>query len=113
MNASAALRETILAEGLEDLIPLPEIALTVKGRQLVAPEQVILEVSAALVDLLNEDRIQVWGGHWSDEPQVLDRETALTALSVPKQYEFNSSADLARRLYYVNVENLRVDTVPT
>ncbi|WP_139346843.1 hypothetical protein [Sinomonas mesophila] len=113
MNTRTPLQETILALGLEDLIPLPEIAATVRVQQLVDPESVLTEVSSALISLLQEGQIQVWSGHWSDEPEVLDRVAALELLVVQEQYEFNSPADLARRVYYVNVENLRVDEEQT
>ncbi|WP_077488764.1 hypothetical protein [Sinomonas mesophila] len=109
MSARASLRETILTEGLEDLIPLPEIAETVKVLQLVDPGSVVTEVSSALISLLQEGLIQVWSGPWPEEPEVLDPAAARNLLLVPEQYEFNSPADLIRRVYYVNVENLRVD----
>lgn len=109
MNARPRLRETILEEGLEDLIPLPEIALTVTRERLVAPELMIPALSSALIELLDEGLIQVWAGHWSEEPEVLSSAAARELLEVEGQYEFNSDADLVRRVYYVNVENLRVD----
>jgi hypothetical protein len=58
--------------------------------------------------LLEEGLIQVWAGRWPAEPQVLDEAAARELLAVEGQYEFNSSSDLVRRIYYVNVENLRV-----
>jgi hypothetical protein len=88
---------------------LPEISATVGVRRLVAPESAVQEVSAALASLLKEGLIQLWAGHWSEEPEVLDPAAARELLAVEEQYEFNSSADLVRRVYYVNVENLRVN----
>ena len=109
MSARTHLREVILTEGLEDLIPLPEIAATVKVRQLASPESLIAEVSSALIALLEEGLIQVWSGPWSGEPEVLDPVAARELLQVQAQYEFNSPPDLVRRGYYVNVKNLRVN----
>ena len=109
MNTSTQLRETILEDGLEDLIPLPEIAQTVKTRRLAAPESVFQELSSALIALLDEGLIQVRAGHWSEDSEVLSRAAARELLVVEGQYEWNSEADLVRRVYYVNVENLRVD----
>ena len=109
MSARTRLNEAILAEGLEDLIPLPEIAATVKIRQLASPESLIADVSSALISLLEEGLIQVWSGHWSDEPEVLDPAAARELLRIQEQYEFNSPSDLVRRVYYVNVQNLHAD----
>jgi len=39
---------------------------------------------------------------------VLDPAAARELLRVQEQYEFNSPPDLVRRVYYVNVQNLRV-----
>ena len=108
MSVRTPLEETILTEGLEDLIPLPEIAATVRIRRLVPSESLIQEVSSTLITLLEEGLIQVWAGRWPAEPEVLDGAAARELLAVEGQYEFNSSSDLLRRAYYVNVENLRL-----
>jgi hypothetical protein len=107
VSGRTALQQTLLNEGLEDLIPLPEIATTVQNRQLAPSEFLIQEVSFALIKLLDEKLIQVWAGHWSTEPQVLDDAAARDLLGDTEQYEFNSPSDLVRRIYYVNVENVR------
>jgi hypothetical protein len=107
VSTQTDLRKTILSEGLEDRIPLPEIAQTVRVRQLANRESVFAVVSSALIDLLDEGLIQVRAGHWSEEPDVVDSANARELLIVEGQYEWNSPADLVRRVYYVNVENLR------
>jgi hypothetical protein len=106
---SNSLREAILSLGLEDLIPLPEIAEAVRAEGVAASESALPELSSALIALLEEGLIQVSTGSWSEEPEVLDPVAARELLMVEGQYEWNSPADLVRRVYYVNVENLRVD----
>ena len=107
MNGLSPLQEAILAEGLEDLIPLPEIAATIRLR--LAPSySTIRELSAALLALLDDGRIQVWSSHWSEEPKIVSRREARLLLLLEEQYEFNSPTDLIQRVYYVNVDNLEV-----
>lgn len=108
MSAPASLRELVLGEGLEDLIPLPEIAATARVQGAAAPESMVHKLTEVLVELLNEGRIQIWSGHWSTDPQPVDTASAEHLLRVEEQYRFNSPADLRLRVYYVNVENLRV-----
>src|SRR3712207_5456097 len=103
MTDPMRLRQALLDLGLEDLIPLPEIAGADEIREILEPGRVA-ELATALVDLLHEGRIQVWSGHWSKDPEVVDPHTAEKLLGVEEQYEFNSSADLRLRLYYANVE---------
>ena len=106
---SNRLREAILSLGLEDLIPLPEIAEAVRAEGIAASESAFPELSSALIALLEEDLIRVLAGLWSEEPELLDPTAARELLMVEGQYEWNSPADLVRRVYYVNVENLPVD----
>jgi hypothetical protein len=102
-----SLRQALLELGLEDLIPLPEVPTAEEIRQVLAREPVE-DLATTLITLLREGRIQVWSGHWSQDPEVVDAETAERLLSVQEQYEFNSPADQRLRVYYVNVENVRV-----
>jgi len=106
MTDPIRLRQALLDLGLEDLIPLPEIATTDEIREILDPDTVD-ELATALIDLLHEGRIQVWSGHWSKDPEVVDPDTAEKLLGVEEQYEFNSSADRRLRAYYANVENVR------
>lgn len=102
------LRELVLEEGLEDLIPLPEIAATVEIQRVAAPDSLVQELSEVLVSLLSEERIQIWSGHWSEEAlPVEDLAGAEQLLKTEEKYRFSSPADLRSRVYYVNVENLR------
>lgn len=64
------------------------------------------DLQAALTTLLRDGRIQIWSGHWSQDPGPVDPQTAEELLRVDEQYEFNSPADEQRRVYYVNVENV-------
>lgn len=107
MSDPTGLRQAVLDLGLEDLIPLPEIATGVEIRG-VLRRSTVEELATALVDLLRERRIQVWSGHWSQDPEVVDPVTAEKLLGVEEQYAFNSPADQRLRVYYVNVDNLRV-----
>lgn len=104
MTDSHKLRREALELGLEDVIPLPELA-----------QDTCLERDGALgplidvlIELLREGRIQVWSGTWPDEPEVVrDPAVAEELLRVEDQYEFNSPADLRLRVYYVNVDNIK------
>lgn len=108
MNVAMSLRQALLDLGLEDLIPLPEIQGTEEVREVLEPSTVE-DLGTAWIGLLRERRIQVWSGHWSQDPEVVDPTTAERLLRDEEQYEFNSPTDLQQRVYYVNVDNLRID----
>ncbi len=103
------LEQCILEEGLEDLIPLPEIVQTVVSRGLSKQPSVIDEVANALKALVLEGRVQVWAGRWPGEPKHVAGFTAESLLADPGQYHFNSATDISQRVYYVNVDNLHVE----
>lgn len=110
MNAPMTpLEQCILDEGLEDLIPLPEIVQTVEMRGLSKPPSVVSEVAAAVGTLLRQGRIQIWAGQWPTEPEFVTKPLAESMVEDPEQYRFDSPSDLSRRVYYVNVDNLYVD----
>ncbi len=107
MSEATTLRQALLDLGLEDLIPLPEAATAEEVRPFLAPGT-LQDLAAALIELLRERRIQVWSGPWPEEPEIVHSVTAEQLLHVEEQYSFNSPADLRRRVYYVNVDSLRV-----
>jgi hypothetical protein len=107
VSDSKRLRQALLDLGLEDLIPLPEIPTAEEIREVLGGGTVE-DLAAVLIELLRERQIQVWSGHWSRDPEVVDPVNAERLLRVEEQYEFNSSADQRLRVYYVNVDNLRV-----
>jgi hypothetical protein len=107
MSNPTTLREALLDLGLEDLIALPEISTAEEVRAVLGP-LAVADLAAALVGLLRDGRIQVWSGHWSQEPRIEDSVTAEKLLRTEDQYRFNSPADQQLRVYYVNVDNLRV-----
>lgn len=106
MTDLVSLRDALLELGLEDLIPLPEIRATPEVRELAERHQQVEQVAAALVELLREGRIQVWAGHWADEPAVVSREVAETMLRDERRYSFDAEASGLARVYFANVENL-------
>lgn len=107
MTDLTPLHEALLELGLEDLIPLPEIRTTPEVRDLAEGYQFFEKVSTALVDLLRADRIQVWAGHWPDEPTLVSNDVAETILRDERRYLFDAEADGPERVYFTNVENLR------
>jgi hypothetical protein len=109
MTELTAVQRALLDLGMEDLIALPETIRAPELSGLVRDEEPVPTIAAALIALLREDRIQVWSGHWPDEPDLVGSLAAEELLGEPGRYEFNSPADLDRRVYYVNVENLRVE----
>jgi hypothetical protein len=62
MTSLMPLRNALLELGLEDLIPLPEILTTPEVNELNAEYRQRQKVSAALIELLREMKIQVWEG---------------------------------------------------
>lgn len=106
MTGSPRLREALLDLGLEDLIPLWEIASSDEVRATFGTVQVE-QLAAVLVELLHEGRIQVWRGPWPQDPEVVDLATAERLLRVEQQYQPNSTADRTARVYYANVDNIR------
>jgi hypothetical protein len=107
MTDLSPLHEALLELGLEDLIPLPEIRATAEVRDLGKDYQDFEKISTALVDLLRAGRIQVWGGHWPEEPTFISDEVAETILRDERRYSFDAEADGLERVYFSNVENLR------
>lgn len=67
------LRQEILDLGLEDEIPLPEIA----GIEEIRSEggASVEDISTALIELLREGRIQIWGAPWLQETDLVDPAT--------------------------------------
>jgi hypothetical protein len=110
VNAPATpLEQCILDEGLEDLIPLPEIVQTVEMRGLSESPSIVSEVAAVIGALVRDGRIQIWAGPWPAEPEFVAGPLAESLVEDLGQYQFNSPSDLRRRVYYVNVDNLHVD----
>lgn len=107
MSELSALQRVLLELGLEDLIPLPEIPTTWEVCDLAEAERHIDKISSALIDLLRAGRIQVWSGHWSDEPEVLNNEAAEAALRDERRYSFAAEQDGLQRVYFSNVDNIR------
>jgi hypothetical protein len=53
-------------------------------------------------------RIQVWEGFWYEEPKHISGEPAEAALGDMRRYSFDAeAADGLKRVYYVNVNNVR------
>lgn len=108
MTEPTPLQAVLLVLGLEDLIPLPEIAGDEGLRGLPAGSATQKHVADALIELWRQGRIQLWSGHWDDDPQPVSADKTEELLRDAEQYRWNSEADLQRRVYFVNVENLRV-----
>lgn len=109
MTNLTPLHDALLELGLEDLIPLPEILATPEVHELGEEYRHIEKVSAALIGLLREMRIQVWEGFWYEEPKHISDELAETVLGDMRRYSFDAeAADGLKRVYYVNVNNIRV-----
>lgn len=109
MTELTAVQRALLDLGMEDLIALPETLHVPELSGLVPEGELVHSIADALIALLRSDRIQVWSGRWPDEPEVVASATGEGLVREPGHYEFNSPADLERRVYYVNVENLRAD----
>ena len=104
-----SLRDLALDLGLEDNIPLFEVARTsVKARPDTSPDEVIAELSDVLVRLFHERRIAVYEGPWrSNDPPRVYGSDAVELLADLRRYRFeNEEAFGLDRVYYVNVDNI-------
>ena len=99
--------EQLLPErGLEDWIPLPEAAESV--RHMLAGSLPVPAMADALRRLLDQARIQIFRGHWHDDdpPRVPDDE-ARELLAEGGWYQWHLEDAAEVRLWFVNVENIR------
>ena len=103
----APLHVALLELGLEDMIPLPEAVTMPEVLDCTPRSEVVKNVSTALVDLLHLGLIQIWSGHWADEPTLMSTDLTEPALRDECRYSFAAEANGLDRVYYVNVENLR------
>ncbi|MFL6061624.1 MAG: hypothetical protein ACJ72E_10355 [Marmoricola sp.] len=108
------MRRAVLDLGLEDLIPLWEIAQTcgVSGGEVVAGEadrhDRLDALVATLVELLRSYRIRVFAGPWREEdPSEALAGQAEALLRDRRRYSVEAeTGEGLDRVYYVNVENL-------
>ena len=107
MKETTPLHEALLELGLEDWIPLPEIFTTPEVHNLIDSDRAIEAVSLALVDLLRQSRIQVWTGHWPDEPTPVSLELGESMLLDARRYSFDAETSGLERVYYASVDNFR------
>lgn len=104
-----ALRREILALGLEDDIPLWEIAEDCRAADLIAEGRDGIEVLArVLLTLTNSDEIKILAGRWDGpEPRYVGPAEAKQLLADARRY--SSAEEIANdleRVYYVNVKNI-------
>ena len=103
------LRLEILTLGLEDDIPLWEVADVCRGSGAIAQGTDGTEVLAsALVELAHEGAIRVLVGPWDEpEPRYVGAHEAEELLTDMRRY--SSAAEIAldlERVYYVNIHNI-------
>jgi hypothetical protein len=107
--ADAALRQTVLDLGLEDDIPLWEVAETCRRDRLVAEgSSGIQELGDLLLSLAREGKIRILAGRWDDpSPRVLDADEAAPLLADGRRYVAAEEIAVGLdRVYYVNVDNI-------
>lgn len=109
MTELTPLHEALLELGLEDWIPLPEIFATPEVRPHVEGRAAIGLVSRALIDLLEETRIQVWFGQWWEDSRPASRALAKELLLDERRYAYDAEDAGLERVYYVNVANIRAE----
>jgi hypothetical protein len=105
----SALRQEILDLGLEDDIPLWEIADKCRAAGLIADgTEGVGVLATALLDLARTDEIRILVGRWNDpEPRYVNGDEAGALLADARRYasEEERAHDL-ERVYYVNVDNI-------
>lgn len=104
-----ALRREILDLGLEDDIPLWEVADHCRAAGVIVPGTTGLDVlGEALIALARKGEIRIRVGPWDDpEPKDLDVEHAKPLLLDRRRYSSAEEiADGLDRVYYVNVDNI-------
>ena len=104
-----ALRQAILDLGLEDAIPLWEIADDCRSAGLIPVGIGGVELLAeALLVQARKDQIRILAGRWdAPEPRYVDLDEAETLLADPRRY--NSAEEIAHdleRVYFINVDNI-------
>lgn len=107
MTEMTRVQAALLELGLEDFISLPEAIATPEILAEISSAPPFETIAPALVDLLRNDFIQVWSGHWRAEPALVSREAAEALLLDPRRYSYDAEAADTERVYYVNVENYR------
>lgn len=108
MSELRPLHTALLELGLEDWISLPEAVDSMRFEGLLVADESIDKISRALVDLLREDRIQVWSGPWEAvQPSLVAVADAEAILNDPRRYSLDAEADGLDRVFYSNVDNFR------
>ena len=105
-----SLREEILDLGLEDVIPLWEIADLCRADDLIAQGTAGTQVLArAILMLAREGAIRVLVGHWTEhEPRfAVSAEHELLLMDTRRYSSAEEAAHDLDRVYYVNVDNLK------
>lgn len=108
-DVSDALRQAVLDLGLEDHIPLWEVASDCEAAGLLPRGRDGVETLAALLlELATEDKVRILTGHWDDpEPRYVSVDEAAGLLTDARYY--SSDEEMAHdltRVYYVNVDNI-------
>ena len=104
-----ALRSMILDLGVEDDIPLWEIADRCRAAGLIADGyEGVGVLSTALLDLARSDEIRILVGGWNDpEPRYVNADEAGALLADARRYaSAEEIAHALERVYYVNVDNI-------
>jgi hypothetical protein len=104
-----ALRREILELGLEDDIPLWEVADDCRAAGLISLGSAGVEVlAAALIELARKGEIRVRVGPW-DGPEPRDADAEQVESLLLDQRRYSSAEEIANdleRVYYVNVDNI-------
>lgn len=108
MTVPDGVKQGLLALGLEDDIPLPQVFDFEEVTESLGDGDTVDEVVRALVELLADGKIVVSHGHWSEEPVYVTREKARDLLLDKRRYSYSSEEAFGLdRVYYVNIENIQ------
>lgn len=100
------LKRVLLDLGMEDLIPIPEAAADPAVLAAIDGDDTEAALRTVLGTLIASGQLVAYKGRWDDDPDPVERSTAVTLLDDTRWYRFRIDDPDEERLYFINVDNL-------
>jgi hypothetical protein len=101
-------RALLLNRGLEDWIPIPEVAEEGEVRDAAGETDPIGVIERALAELVKARKIRLFRGEWDeDDPAPVGLSEALNLLRDRYWYTYHLDDPQEQRLFFVNVDNIQ------